>query len=116
MKKFVIVIFIYSIISLVLLTLISIPPKLDEEKLDVALQVEQNKTSQYLEERFPNLPAEIREEAAQDSRNTIKGLYKETNTFSYRFKNNLKAYGIGLVILIVVMLVRGLHYNELYRG
>lgn len=115
MKKIIIIILIYSIIALILLTIISIPTNVDQEKIEASIQCEMNSIRKLSEEKWPDIPEDIREDSLKINENIIRNSYESSNTFSVRFVSNLKALFIGLAIFIIVAALRAIHLRELWR-
>ncbi len=103
MKKWLILIFIYIVSSLMISAITAVPQKIDEKALDNRIQYHMNHMVDYEEEILQNIPEEIKEEARKGAADNIRRLYEYKNSFSYRFTRNLEASGIGLLILIVMI-------------
>ena len=114
MKKFIVIILIYSIIALIPLAIMSIPAKVDQEKIEANIQREMDSMRKFSEEHWPDMPEEIRENSLKINEDIIRRSYETSNTFSSNFVSNLKAFFIGLAILIVVIIVRSAHLRELW--
>lgn len=105
MKKIIIIMGIYIVIAGTLLVIMSIPPKVDQEKYEAKIQSIMDAMRKSSEERWPNMPEYVRENSLEINENIIRNSYKASNTFSARFKKNLKAFFIGLIIVGVVIVL-----------
>ena len=114
MKKIIIIILIYSIISVIFLSIMSIPPKIKQEEADAKIQQVVDSMREIAEEHWPDMPEEIIENALSTNENIVRDSYEKSNTFSFSFINNLIAYFIGLAIVIVIAILRRAHLYELY--
>lgn len=116
MKRIIRIILIYGIISLILLLITSIPPKLDPEKIDTFMQGEMNTMRKIAEEHFPNMTEAEIEESLKVSEDMLRRQLEYENSFSYRFRRNLHAFCIGLPIAILMGILGGAHRRELHGG
>ena len=114
MKKIIIIILINSIISVIFLSIMSIPPKIKQEEADAKIQQVVDSMREIAEEHWPDMPEEIIENALSTNENIVRDSYEKSNTFSFSFINNLIAYFIGLAIVIVIAILRRAHLYELY--
>lgn len=108
MKK---IILIYTIISLILISIMSIPSKVNEEEY---IEQEMENIREFSKERCPNMFQEIREDTLKINENIIGNSYQSSNTFLTKFIRNLKAYFIGLAIIIIAIALRKAHFEELF--
>lgn len=115
MKKNIIIILTYSIIVLILLAIISIPINVDQEKIEASIQHEMNSIRKISEEKWPDMPEDIREDSLKINENIIRNSYESSNTFSVRFVSNSKALFIILVIGIIIVVLHTAHRRELGR-
>lgn len=114
MKKVLIFIAIYIIISLVELAIGAIPTKAEQEKHNEYMQNREIKEREFVEEQLPDLPEEMKETVVQERVNRYKG-YEPKDTFFKRFTNKLKMRGLALIIVIVGLTLSGLRHKELHR-
>lgn len=112
MKKIIMIILIYSIIALLLLAIVSIPAKVEEEKLEANIQSEIDSMRKFSEERWPEMSEEMRENTLKINENIIRSSHESSNTFASNFVSNLKAFFIGLVILLPVSILSSIYLKE----
>lgn len=105
MKKWLILILIYIVIALILSAITAIPKKVDGRDIEKHIQHRMYDTREATAEIFQNIPKEIIEEAEKGAVDSIRGLYEHKNSFSYRFTRNLESFGIGLLIVIVMIII-----------
>lgn len=111
MKKVLIFIVIYILVAIIVSAINAIPSKINQEEMDAYTEAVAEKMREDAEKRWPNMPEEIREAAAQDSANTVRSLYEYENTFSYKFMKELTAFGIAFVPIIVGMVLIWLYWK-----